>query len=364
MKNNNDQPNILQKLPPSFLAALTGQVVPPQEQSSDAAFYVEKGRAFLKKAALPEAVGYFQRALAIIHRFPDAATEMKKISKIYTAAAGILRKQKKTEKATELLVAAVEADPGNSKARKALASMEASQKTRLDITRNCYIFYDPRRAEAVHREAVLRALEYTSISGVIGDVMEFGVLGGWSARLFAETMRDLMVMGDLHLFDSFAGLPEYQSPVDQTSFEIAARDLWPEKMKFPEDFVAKLGSSLDEHIRQRLSRVIRKERVKIHPGFYSETLQNPPKTRVALAHIDCDLYQSAKEVLWGLFEHDIFQDGCVLMFDDWNCNKASPYFGERRAFREFLENQKRFTASDFFTYGFNGAVFILHEKRP
>ncbi|MGH8643560.1 MAG: TylF/MycF/NovP-related O-methyltransferase, partial [Gammaproteobacteria bacterium] len=82
----------------------------------------------------------------------------------------------------------------------------------------------------------------------------------------------------------------------------------------------------------------------------------------ALVHIDCDLYQSTVEVLWSLYRMDVFQDGCVLMFDDWNCNKASLNYGERRAFREFIEGQERFAHSPFFTYGFNGAAFFLHDR--
>ena len=59
----------------------------------------------------------------------------------------------------------------------------------------------------------------------------------------------------------------------------------------------------------------------------------------------------------------VFQDGCVLLFDDYNCFKASPYYGERRAFAEFLQEQHRFEASPWFTYGFNGAAYFLHERQ-
>ena len=67
-------------------------------------------------------------------------------------------------------------------------------------------------------------------------------------------------------------------------------------------------------------------------------------------------------MLTRLYEMDVFQDGCVLLFDDYNCFKASPYYGERRAFAEFLQEQHRFEASPWFTYGFNGAAYFLHER--
>ncbi len=85
--------------------------------------------------------------------------------------------------------------------------------------------------------------------------------------------------------------------------------------------------------------------------------------KAALIHIDCDLYQSTKEVLGRLYEMDVFQDGCIILFDDYNCFKASPHAGERLAFREFLEGQGRFESTPFFTYGYNGAAFFLHEKQ-
>jgi hypothetical protein len=133
-------------------------------------------------------------------------------------------------------------------------------------------------------------------------------------------------------------------------------------MRFTDDFVTELGSTIDVHVRDRLSGVISGERIHTHRGFYSETLKQPLNVKTAIVHIDCDLYQSTVEVLWALYSNNVFQDGCVLMFDDWNCNKASPNYGERKAFQEFLEKQDRYTSSLFFTYGFNGASFFLHDR--
>jgi O-methyltransferase len=57
----------------------------------------------------------------------------------------------------------------------------------------------------------------------------------------------------------------------------------------------------------------------------------------------------------------VLQDGTVLTFDDWNCNRANPAFGQRRAFREFLETHPaKYSASHYLNYGFNCAAFILH----
>ena len=95
-------------------------------------------------------------------------------------------------------------------------------------------------------------------------------------------------------------------------------------MRFTDDFVEELGKPVEEHIAGRLGEVVSADRINIHKGFYSETLTRPLPIKAALVHIDCDLYQSTKEVLSWLGKHDICTDGCVLLFDDWNCFRASP----------------------------------------
>ncbi len=134
-------------------------------------------------------------------------------------------------------------------------------------------------------------------------------------------------------------------------------------MRFPDAVVEALGEPIDQHIFSRLCDVLSPERIFVYRGFFADTLRNPLPLRAALVHIDCDLYQSTRDVLTRLFETDVLQDGCVLLFDDYNCFRASPDYGERRAFREFLDGQERFEATPFFTYGFNGAAFFLHERQ-
>jgi O-methyltransferase len=166
----------------------------------------------------------------------------------------------------------------------------------------------------------------------------------------------------VHLFDSFEGLPEYASAIDRDSYEIGGRNIWSDKMRFPEEFLRQFGQPHQWHIRDRLSEIIRQERIILHVGYYSQTLQTPLTVKASVVHLDCDLYQSTAEVLWGLFKQDALQDGCVLLFDDWNCNRANPNYGERRAFREFMEGQSRFSSSPWFTYGYNAAAYILHDN--
>ena len=302
------------------------------------------------------AFGNFARAMSLIPRYEPARDALKIMSdECFSHSAS-----KKGSEKLGLLVKALEMNPLNGQARNEIEKFLRDRQGGADLTQMCFIFYDGDRARRIHEEAYKRVLEFVTIGGIPGAVMEFGVLGGWSSRIFCEIMRDIFNLNNVYLFNSFEGLPEYNSAVDRESYEIGGRNVWSDKMKFPADFLRQFGQPHEWHIRDRLSEVIRPERIIIRKGFYSETLKNSPKEKASVVHIDCDLYQSTVEVLEGLHRGECLQDGTVLLFDDWNCNKANPNFGERRALREFLENQGDFTATPWFTYGWCGAAYIIH----
>lgn len=331
------------------------------DSSMDAHHHYELGKTAQDAGNFEKAFMYYRRALGLIHKYGPARTQMQTLSSIYLENSLNVLDKNNIKHAKSLLVRALELDPDNKEASSRLEKIIADEGQQ-DLTRQCFVFYDSKRAEKVHREAILRCLEYVSIAGVVGDVLEFGVLAGWSARIFCESIRKLMNPCDIHLFDSFDGLPEYTSDIDITSYEIAERNIWADKMRFPDDFQKSLGSSIDVHVRERLEEIISPERIHIYRGFYSDTLKQPLNVKASIIHIDCDLYQSTIEVLWALYNCGVYQDGCILMFDDWNCNKASPNYGERRAFQEFMDSQDQYISSLFFTYGFNGAAFFLHDR--
>ena len=336
-----------------------GEGAAPKDQRLSADFFYQKGIAARRQGRDDEAFKHFARAISLIPRYAPARDELKVMSA--ECLATIKPEMNGTEQIA-LLARGIEMDPLNNEARTEQTRLLAERHGGDDLTKMCFIFHDAERAQAIHREAYLRAIEFATIGGVVGDVFEFGVLGGWSARLICESMRDTFNLNNVHLFDSFEGLPDYASVVDRDSYEIGGRNIWGDKMRFPADFLRQFGQPHQWHIRDRLSEVIRPERIIVHVGYYADTLKRTPKVKAAIVHLDCDLYQSASEVLQGLFKHDVFQDGCVLLFDDWNCNRAHPNYGERRAFREFLEGQSRFSASPWFTYGYNAAAFILHDN--
>jgi O-methyltransferase len=303
------------------------------------------------------AFAYYARANSLIYRHGPTAQALLAMSNECHEASKVATEDARLP----LLVRSLEMNPRNTDARAAIAKA-ADSAPGTDLTKTCFVFYDTERARAMHQESYRRALEFVTLGGVVGDIMEFGVLGGWSARIFCETMRDIFNLSNIRLFDSFEGLPEYDSEVDQLSYEIAGRNVWSDKMKFPDEFLRQFGQPHHLHIREKLSEIIRAERIFVHKGFYSETVKTPPEGKASIVHFDCDLYQSTVEVFKGLNNGKCFQDGTVLLFDDWNCNRGNPNFGQRRALQEFLSGQSDFTATPWYTYGFNGAAYILHAS--
>jgi len=345
--------------PPHGIYHATQNVYEPladADTSLSAEYYFKLGEAARTRGDEDRAFLYYAHATSLIPRYHPAKQALAAMSdQCLQRAANALGNERMA-----LLVRAVEMNPSNTNARAMLNAAVHRQRNAVDLTTMGFVHYDPDHARQTYTEAFRRALEFVTLGGVPGAVMEFGVLGGWSSRLFCELMRDIYNLNNLYLFDSFEGLPEYDSAVDRESYEIGGRDIWTDKMKFPSDFLAQFGQPHEMHIRDRLATIIRAERIIVRKGFYSETLRDPPKEKVAIAHLDCDLYQSTVEVLDGLYQGGCFQDGTVLLFDDWNCNKASPNFGERRAFAEFLAKQNDFTSTPWFTYGWNCAAYILH----
>jgi O-methyltransferase len=346
------QPPILVSPQPPRSSAL-----PPADESFSADHFFELGDEARRAGDDAAAFAHFAKANSLIYQHGPTAQALMAMSNDCFEASALAAEDDKLA----LLVRCLEMNPGNKDVRAAIAKAADSSQG-VDLTKSCFIFYDAERARAIHQEAYRRALEFVTLGGVVGEVMEFGVLGGWSARIFCETMRDIFNLNNIRLFGSFEGLPGYDSEVDRLSYEIAGRNIWSNKMKFPDEFLRQFGQPHYVHIKEKLSEVVRAERIFVHKGFYSETLKNPPEAKASLVHFDCDLYQSTVEVFNGLHKAKCFQDGTVLLFDDWNCNRASPNFGQRRALLEFLSWQSDFTATPWFTYGYNGAAYILHAR--
>jgi len=192
------------------------------------------------------------------------------------------------------------------------------------------------------------SFDYLSANFVEGDYMEFGCHKARTFRMaLSEARKKSFDSMSFYACDSFEGLPE--------ASEIDRFPGWEKgNLKTSEDFFMEL---IKEH-------GVYADKVKTVKGYFSNslnaTLKNELKsknTKVAIAYIDSDFYESARDVL--SFLEDFLQEGSVIAFDDWNTYKANPNKGEKLAFKEFREKSKwRF--EEFLSYGWMGKSFVAY----
>jgi len=159
-----------------------------------------------------------------------------------------------------------------------------------------WVWWRPVRRFAVLDAAVRR------LGDRPGLALEFGVYRGASLSHLARRMPGRTLYG----FDSFAGLPE--------------DGRWDWQL----DFAAEMPSALPANCA-------------LVPGWFRDTIpaflaEHPEE--VAFVNIDCDLYSSAREVLFGLAGR--LRPGSVLYFDEL-INYDTFLWNEMLALFEFLE---------------------------
>jgi hypothetical protein len=186
---------------------------------------------------------------------------------------------------------------------------------------------------------------------VQGAYLEFGVWRGSTFAQFHHAMRRHGLRMDMYAFDSFEGLPA-PSGVDA--------------LPGYEPFRAgQFGCTVSEFEAEMAARGVPESAYRLLPGFYDQTLtaetaEKHGITRVALAWIDCVLYESARTVLE--FLGPLLQDGTLLMFNDYYRFKGHPDLGERRAFAEFLQARPMLRVTDYARFSSVGQAFIGHTS--
>lgn len=180
------------------------------------------------------------------------------------------------------------------------------------------------------RESV--PVEYVARSGLKGHYVEFGTF--WGRSFFPAYFRFRhWLQGNFYAFDSFQGLPKPQELETITT----GGDFREHTYNFGHQSFLALADLL----------ALDPERLKVVPGFYSETLvgHDPsiyglePKS-VSVCVIDCDLYESTTQVLD--FVTPLLETGSLLYFDDWRLCRASREVGERAAALHWLKAHPNF----------------------
>ena len=186
-------------------------------------------------------------------------------------------------------------------------------------------------------------------SKVNGVYLEFGVASGRSAisairasRLYGEPS-----IKDFFLFDSFKGLPKLEGR-DKLSLQFNEGDF---------------AFSKEEVISQlKKYECFFEDNIKFIEGYFHDSLnkfrlEDFSYNKVAVLHIDVDLYESCNVVL--KFVKQYLQTGSIIMFDDWNCFNASDELGERGSVKKWLFENPNVCLKEYASYGWHGKVFIV-----
>jgi len=202
------------------------------------------------------------------------------------------------------------------------------------------------------------ALEFVNYEKVDGDIVEFGVFAGASLALLSRCHEDdtkemaRRVVG----FDSFDGLP--------VSAEQHAR--WRpgacSTMHARHPLVA-VGARVTPQVTRDLFAACELPAPELHVGLFEDTVPRviPSKyPAIAVAHIDCDLYESTRTVLHAVVP--ALQDGTILLFDDWFHYRGDPNKGEARAYSEFLACHPEWQSVHYRTYATFCNAFILSRR--
>lgn len=215
------------------------------------------------------------------------------------------------------------------------------------------------------KEGLRAAVEYAVSCSVPGDVVEFGCYMGRTTEMLAEAMWEMdtryvgsdgyHAIGERRLwaFDSFEGFPEPSHPIDAAAPHVKA-GVW---------YAGQPSGGSPEQVHAICARFLRADRISVVKGWYRDVLPRlPPRLRFAVVHIDCDLYESTKDVLDRLFGAGMLSDGCTILFDNFYCNRGSPDYGEQRAWNE-AHAKWCFRYSDWGPHGVVGRRFIVHAPR-
>lgn len=162
-------------------------------------------------------------------------------------------------------------------------------------------------------EIILSSCE-TALQQADGDVVELGCYAGTTSLFLTRLLQD--TNRTLHVYDSFAGLPEKTK-----------EDRSPAGEQFMPGTLLAAKSQFIKHFRQsRLPLPV------IHKGWFSELTGHDMPPRIAFAFLDGDYYgsiQDSLEVVWPKLSH-----GAIVVVDDYT-NEALP--GARQAVDEWLK---------------------------
>lgn len=159
------------------------------------------------------------------------------------------------------------------------------------------------------------------VKNLKGDVAEFGVYKGGTAKMIAEIFKNPSSKTELvmervkkiYLFDTFEGMPTTNDNLD----------------------LHKKGDFFDTSLENVSNYLVDYKNLIFKKGFFPETTKGIEDKTFCFVHIDADIYESISNGL--NFFYDRMISGGVIIIDDYE-GKHCP--GVKKAVDEFANNIK------------------------
>lgn len=161
-----------------------------------------------------------------------------------------------------------------------------------------------------------KACEFILPSSQLPFILEFGVFQGYTISLIKEKVQGLGY--EIYGFDSFHGLPNDWKN-NETDFV----------------YIPKGGFNLNGQAPEI-------QGVNLIKGLFEDTIFPflEKAQDIALLHIDCDLYDSTKTVLYNL--NDYIKPGTIIVFDEWIYAEREDFNDhEQKCFHEWARDFNR-----------------------
>ena len=184
---------------------------------------------------------------------------------------------------------------------------------------------------------------FGKIKNITGDVVECGAGLGRSLLLLSVCEDLYDNKRHIYCFDSFQRLPELSEYDVPTSRHVA---IYGKGFNLKSlSYQAKEDVIIEHLIRSGISQEFISNHITFVKGFFSETLGGYSGARIALLHLDVDLYQSYKECLEILYPKVV--KGGVIAFNEYQ-ETARFHRGAKKAIDEFFNGKEKIIKSSIY----------------
>ena len=200
--------------------------------------------------------------------------------------------------------------------------------------------------------AIKKAMLITAQDDTRGSYLEFGVFTGSSFNYAMKVNKRIEKLGYKNMdcefigFDSFQGFGNIKKDDEHPNYK---------------DHVFSVN---EVKILRNIEKCAKGQKYRIIKGFYKDTIKNKTTKdlkidKAKIVMIDCDLKEPTTLALE--FIKPSFQEGTIILFDDYAFFKGSKDKGEYGAFEDFKKKHPEILFRRIFDYGYGSRAFIVHK---